>query len=294
MEIHQLRYLVAVADSASFTRAAASLHVAQPGVSAQIRLLERELGQELFDRSGRQIRLTDAGEAVIPYARAALAAVNGVREAADEIGGLLRGHIAFGTVTSHGAGIPGAGLPALLSAFHRDHPAITITLAEARSDELIAGVLAGRLDGAILALGADEPEGLGLRIVDDQPLVAAVAAGDPLARCGTVTLDMLCERTLICLPTGSGIRSILDTACQGAGLAPDVAFEASSPRALLTLVEQGLGVAVVPAPYMRNRGEVVALDIRPALRGRLALAWRLSGPVGPAARTFLDRARAVL
>ncbi|MBA0047347.1 LysR family transcriptional regulator [Mycobacterium sp. NPDC050853] len=289
MEIHQLRYLVAVADAASFTKAAGALHVAQPGVSAQIRLLERELGQELFDRSGRRVRLTDAGEAVVPYARAALAAVEGVREAADEIGGLLRGHIAFGTVTSHGA-----DLPALLSAFHHDHPAITITLAEAKSDELIAGLRAGRLDGAILALGAEEPEGLGLRIVDDQPLVAAVAADDPLAKRRTATLNMLCERTLICLPTGSGIRSILESACQGAGLTPNVAFEASSPRSLLTLVEQGLGVAVVPAPYLRNRDGVVALEIRPALRGRLALGWRLAGPVGPAARTFLERARAVL
>jgi DNA-binding transcriptional LysR family regulator len=289
MEIHQLRYLVAVADAASFTKAAASLHVAQPGVSAQIRLLERELGQELFDRSGRRVRLTDAGEAVVPYARAALAAVEGVREAADEIGGLLRGHIAFGTVTSHGADVP-----ALLSAFHHDHPAITITLAEAKSDELIAGLRAGRLDGAILALGAEEPEGIGLRIVDDQPLVAAVAVDDPWAKRRTATLNMLCERTLICLPTGSGIRSILENACQGAGLTPNVAFEASSPRSLLTLVEQGLGVAVVPAPYLRNRAEVVALEIRPALRGRLALGWRLGGPVGPAARTFLERARAVL
>ncbi|WP_078316353.1 LysR family transcriptional regulator [Mycobacterium sp. D16Q16] len=289
MEMHQLRYLLAVADAASFTRAAASLRVAQPGVSAQIRLLERELGQELFDRSGRQVRLTDAGKAVVPYARAALAAVDGIREVADEIGGLLRGHIAFGTVTSHGA-----GLPALLSAFHRDHPAISISLAEARSDELIAGLREGRLDGAILALGAGEPQELGLRIIDDQPLVAAVAASDPWAKRRTVTLEMLCERILICLPTGSGIRSILESACQAAGLTPNVAFEASSPRSLLVLVEQGLGVAVVPAPYLRTRPGVVALDIQPALRGRLALAWRLGGPTGPAARTFLERARTVL
>ncbi|MUM17555.1 LysR family transcriptional regulator [Mycobacterium sp. CBMA271] len=289
MEIHQLRYLLAVADAASFTKAAASLHVAQPGVSAQIRLLERELGQELFDRSGRKVRLTDAGEAVIPYARAALAAVDGVREAADEIGGLLRGHIAFGTVTSHGADLPG-----LLSSFHRDHPAITITLAEATSDDLTAGLRDGRLDGAIIALGADEPEGLGLRVIDDQSLVAAVATSDPLAKRRTVTLDVLCERTLISLPNGSGIRSILETSCRGAGLAPNVAFEASSPRSLLALVEQGLGVAVVPTPYLRHRDGVVAVDIRPALRGRLALAWRLGGPVSPAARAFLDRARDIL
>lgn len=289
MEIHQLRYLVAVAEASSFTKAAAALHVAQPGVSAQIRLLERELGQDLFDRSGRQVRLTDAGEAVMPYARSALAAIDGVREAAEEIGGLLRGHIAFGTVTSHGA-----DLSSLLSAFHRDHPAITITLTEAGREELVAALLEGRLDGAIVALGARPLEGLGLQVIDDQPLVAAVAAHDPLAQRRSITLERLCERTLICLPTGSGVRSILETASRAAGLTPNVAFEASSPRALVSLVGQGLGVAVVPAPYVRNRDGVVALEIRPALRGRLALAWRLQGSVGSAARVFLERARAVL
>lgn len=289
MEIHQLRYVVAVAEASSFTKAAAALHVAQPGVSAQIRLLERELGQDLFDRSGRQVRLTDAGEAVMPYARSALAAIDGAREAAEEIGGLLRGHIAFGTVTSHGA-----DLSSLLSAFHRDHPAITITLTEAGREELVAALLEGRLDGAIVALGARPLEGLGLQVIDDQPLVAAVAAHDPLAQRRSITLERLCERTLICLPTGSGVRSILETASRAAGLTPNVAFEASSPRALVSLVGQGLGVAVVPAPYVRNRDGVVALEIRPALRGRLALAWRLQGPVGPAARVFLERARAVL
>ncbi|OHU77147.1 LysR family transcriptional regulator [Mycobacteroides chelonae] len=289
MEIHQLRYLLAVADASSFTKAAAAMHVAQPGVSAQIRLLERELGQDLFDRSGRRVRLTDAGEAVIPYARAALAAVAGVREAADEIGGLLRGHIAFGTVTSHGV-----DLSSLLSAFHRDHPAITITLTEAVREDLVTGLRDGRLDGAIVALGAQQLEGLGLQVIDDQPLVAAFAADDPWAKRRTVTLERLCERTLICLPTGSGVRSILETACRSAGLTPNVAFEASSPRALVSLVEQGLGVAVVPAPYVRSRHGVAASDIRPALRGRLALAWRLGGPAGPAARVFLERARAAL
>ncbi|SHU89628.1 LysR family transcriptional regulator [Mycobacteroides abscessus subsp. abscessus] len=124
--------------------------------------------------------------------------------------------------------------------------------------------------------------------------MAAVAADDLLATRRTITLQRLCEHTLICLPTGSGVRSILEAECRSLGLSPNVAFEASSPRALVSLVEQGLGIAVVPAPYVRNRAGVLALDIRPALRGRLALAWRLDGPVGPAARAFLERARAVL
>ena len=118
MELRQLQYLVAVAEEASFTRAAAKVHVAQPGVSAQIRRLERELGEELLDRSGRTVRLTEVGAAVMPYARAALAAVAGARLAVDELGGLLRGHVAMGVVTLSSF----AELPALLADFHRDHP----------------------------------------------------------------------------------------------------------------------------------------------------------------------------
>src|SRR3954469_9522705 len=91
MELRHLEYFVAVAEEASFTKAAARVHVAQPGVSAQIRQLEQELGQPLFDRSGRSVRLTEAGTAVLPYARAALQAVERVRLTVDEMTGLLRG-----------------------------------------------------------------------------------------------------------------------------------------------------------------------------------------------------------
>src|SRR5215207_8452308 len=91
MELRQLAYFVAVAEEASFTRAAARVSVAQPGVSAQIRQLERELSQPLFDRSGRTVTLTEAGATVLPYARAALDAVDGARRVVDELTGLLRG-----------------------------------------------------------------------------------------------------------------------------------------------------------------------------------------------------------
>jgi DNA-binding transcriptional LysR family regulator len=100
MELRQLEYFVAVVDEANFTRAAVKVHVAQPGVSAQIRRLERELGQDLLDRSGRTVRVTQAGGVVLPYARAALAAVANARLAVDELTGLMRGRLTIGTVTS--------------------------------------------------------------------------------------------------------------------------------------------------------------------------------------------------
>src|SRR3954465_15032953 len=105
MELRQLAYVVAVAEEGGFTRAAARVHVAQPGVSAQVRRLERELGQELLDRSGRAVTLTEAGRAVLPYARAALAAAAHARLAVDELAGLVRGRVTVGMITSVTSGV---------------------------------------------------------------------------------------------------------------------------------------------------------------------------------------------
>src|SRR5476651_1726459 len=118
MEIRQLEYLVAVAEEANFTRAAERVHVSQSGVSAQVRQLERELGTPLFDRSGRTVRLTAAGTAALPHARAALAAVAGTLQAVDDLKGLIRGRVTVGMVTACTV----TGLFDVLASFHRSFP----------------------------------------------------------------------------------------------------------------------------------------------------------------------------
>lgn len=290
MELRQLQYFVTVAKEANFTRAAAKLHVAQPGVSAQIRRLERELGQELLDRSARSVRLTQAGAAVLPYARAALQAVDGARLVVDELTGLVRGHVAIGTVTSHTV-----DLAALLARFHHDHPAVEITLTENNSDQLIDALRGGRLDAAIIALGATPPPDLQLHIVTDEPITAAVSHRHELAKRSTIPLTALRDRALISLPAGTGIRSLLDDACAAAGFSPHIAFEASTPGMLAQLAARGLGVAIVPASVAQAREDLHPLTItRPALRGCLAFAWRTEGPISPAARALVAQARRML
>lgn len=290
MELRQLEYLVAVVEEANFTRAAARVHVAQPGVSAQIRRLERELGLELLDRSGRGVRPTQAGAAVLPYARAALAAMAGVRHVADELTGLVRGRLAIGTVTSHTV-----DLATLLAEFHEAHPGVEITLTEANSDQLVEALRAGRLDAAIISLGVTPPAGLDTIIVTDEPVAAAVGLRDPLAERATVSLTALRDRALICLPPGTGIRSILDTACAAAGFVPRIAFEAGTPMVLAELAARGLGVAILPASVANGRADLRPLAItRPELRGALAFAWRADGSTSPATRALVARARHTL
>src|SRR5581483_3741609 len=118
MELRPLRYLVPVAEEGSFTGAARRLHVAQPGISAQVKELERELGEPLLDRAGRTVRPTAAGAAVLPYARAALDAVEGARQAVSELTGLIQGHVTVGAVAS----VAAVDLPGLLVSFHDKHP----------------------------------------------------------------------------------------------------------------------------------------------------------------------------
>ncbi|OXM74853.1 MULTISPECIES: LysR family transcriptional regulator [Amycolatopsis] len=291
MELRQLEYFVTVAEEGNFTRAAERVHVAQPGVSAQVRRLERELGHELLDRSGRTVRLTEVGAAVLPYARAALAAVAGARLVADEFRGLVRGKIAFGMVTSHSFDVPG-----LLAAFHDDHPGVEITLVEGRSEQLSEDIRGGRLDAAIVSLATDErPPGLDVLVLTEQAITAAVGLDDEWAGRAEVPLAHLRDRPLISLPAGTGLRARLDEACAARGLTPRIGFEARHPAVLADLAARGLGVAILPESVATTRPDLHAITITdPPLRGCLALAWRAAGPVSPAARVFLDRARAAL
>jgi DNA-binding transcriptional LysR family regulator len=291
MELHQLAYLVAVAEEASFTRAAGRAHVAQPGVSAQIRRLERELGQELFDRSGRTVTLTAAGAEVLPYARAALAAVAGARTAVDQLTGLLRGRLTIGTLTSVSS--PSLDIPALLAAYHQDHPAVQITLTVAGSSQLADAVRDGRYDAAFIGLPAAPPEGITTHLIADEPLVAVVNPADPLAGTARLPLTALAGRPLISLPPGSGLRAALEAACAAAGFSPQVAFEAGDPLMLAELAGHGLGAAIVPRSVATARaGRLHAIALTgPEPRGHLALAWRAEGPVSPAARELISRVR---
>ncbi|MEU7577118.1 LysR family transcriptional regulator [Streptomyces sp. NPDC041068] len=299
MELRQLQYFVAVVEEANFTRAAARLRLAQPGVSAQIRQLERELRHRLLDRSGRSVTLTEVGAAVLPYARAALAAAEGARRTADEFTGLLRGQVTLGLVS--GAAVHEFDVVSVLADFHDAHPQVEISVTEDASDRMLAALRAGELDIALLGLSSEEPPAdVSLDLVIDEPLVAVVAPGDRLLEPEgrtSVPLAELADRPLISLPRGTGVRSVLDRAFAEAGIRPRIAFEAAAPAVLTRLAVRGMGVAVLPAP---SEEALAALGLRmlaltdPCSRGRIALTWRTDGPASPAARVLLDRLRAEL
>ncbi|QIS15067.1 LysR family transcriptional regulator [Nocardia arthritidis] len=288
MELRQLEYFVAVAEEGSFTRAAARMHIAQSGVSAQILQLERELGLRLFARSRRSVRLTEAGAAVLNHARTALAAVTDARQVADEYSGLLRGRVRFGLAASSSFAFD---LADMLAEFHRDYPMVEISLLEASTDELVAGLLDGSQDAAIIAPPATPPTELRLQLIADEALVAAVSPADPMAANATVTLAELSGRRLITFSRMIGTHSVIVAAFAAAGLPARIAIEAGDPNVLADLAAGGLGVALLPEPYARDR-RLHALPITGVrLRGSLALAWNGTRPPTPCARRLIDYAR---
>ncbi|MFF3767076.1 LysR family transcriptional regulator [Streptomyces sp. NPDC001922] len=289
MELRQFEYFVAVVEEASFTKAAARVHVAQPGVSAQIRRLEREFGHELLDRSGRTVQLTDVGTAVLPYARAALAAVEGARLAVDDLAGLTRGQVTFGTVASSSS----LALPELLARFHERYPSVDMALSEGNSDQLAEAIRAGRIDVAVIGLAGEPPGDLDIQVIADELLVGAVGHDHGLAEHQEVSVEEIRDHTLICLPPGTGLRTAVEAAWAAAGARPRIAFEASDPGVLAQLAARGLGLAILPQPFIRSHARRLhtVTIASPHLRGRLALAWRSTGPISPAARAFIAYAR---
>ena len=296
MELRQLEYLIAVAEEANFTRAAERVHISQSGVSAQIRQLEHELGATLIDRSSRAARLTDAGAAALPHARAALAASADLRQAVDEVNGLLRGRLVVGMVTACTV----TGLFDALATFHSAHPGVTITLVEDDSVALAGRVRAGTADLALIGAAGDPPTDLESLVIVSEGLAAAVPPGHPLLagrrsepapEPTPVKLADLAGYPVICLPAGTGIRAVLDEACAAAGVRLGIALEASAPGAVADLAARGLGVAVLSASMAASYGN----RLRPVplgdvgIPGLLALVWKPDP--GPTVRAFLRHCR---
>ncbi len=289
MELRQLEYFIAVAEEANFTRAAERVHISQSGVSAQVRRLEEELGATLIDRSARTATLTAAGEAALDHAREVLAAAQAVRQAVDDVSGVLRGRIDVGMVS----GCTMTPLFDALAAFGTAHSAIEISLTEANSDRLTERVRAGELDVALIGAAGRTPQGLEALTIVSERLVAGAPAGHPLiGRKDTCTLAEVTAHPLVCMPQGTGVRAVLDVACAGRQLAPEIALVASAPDAVADLAQRGLGVAILSESMAPARdGRLCALPIADIeIASILALVWRPEP--SPALRALLVHAQA--
>ena len=287
MELRQLEHFVAVAQDCHFTRAAKRLHIAQSGLSASIRSLERELGASLFLRSTRQVQLTPAGQALLGEALRALSASNAAKDAVAAVQGLLRGSLSIGSLQC----LHAVHLPALLADFLSAHPGLELRLRQGGSDELIELVRTGRLDVAFVSRPARSPEDVVIGALDCEPLVLACPPGHPLAARPLVKLADLADERFVDFPPDWGTRDLADRVLAAAGVERRVSLEVSDVHSLLDLIASGLGVALVPQSFSAKTDRVRFIGLDGSVPGWETISVT-ADPTGAAAAALLREVEA--
>jgi LysR family hydrogen peroxide-inducible transcriptional activator len=283
MEMHQLRYFLAVADTQGITRASRECAVSQPSLSLAIKKLEEELGGALFERGRKAVRLTERGRLFLPRARAVVEALLHAREEMAEVSGLARGRVTLGCLPTTGAYL----LPAVLKAFRGLHPGIVVQLKEESSPRLAELLEQGEADLGILDEAGLRPTLKGEKLFSD-PLLLALPPGHALARRRKVSLKQMAGEDVILMKQGHGYRQITLRAFEQAGITPKVVFESGEIQVVQALVAAGLGISLVPRMVARQaegQPAYVALQA-PAPSRTLYLASRRRAVLSPAAQAL--------
>src|SRR5690349_5117951 len=241
MELHQLRYFCAVAETGSFSRAAEQSHVSQPSLSQQILKLENELGARLFDRLGRSVRLTDLGKAFLPRARGVLRELEAARGDVVERKETLSGRVVIGVIPTVAPYL----LPSLLTAYSRKYPQVEVGVVEEMTSVLLDRLRAGSIDVAILALPIRGHEFETFPLLSER-LFAALPKKHKLARRASLSLKDLRAEPFLLLRDGHCFRDNTIAACDRARLRPRIVFESGQFSSLLSMVGAGMGVSLVP------------------------------------------------
>ncbi len=284
VELQQMRYVVAVAETTSFTRAAQRCLVVQSALSHQIARLERELGIKLFERTSRRVRLTSAGAAFLPAARQCLAAADRATADAAAAVGEIRGRLAVGLIPT----VAAVDIPGALRDFRRRHPSVRISLRAGASEDLVEQVRQGGIEVAFLGLPVTaRPDGVRFRVLAHDRLVAVVAPDHPLAKEPTVDLRRLSQEVFVDLPAKTAGRAQSDQAFAAAGLSRDVAFEVTTAYLTAGLVGQGLGIALLPSAYAPRLSGLTTIEVTDAPARVEYVIWSLVGRTA-AADAFLE------
>ena len=271
MELRQIGYFVEVARLSHFTRAAERLRVAQPSLSQQVRSLEAELGERLFERTSRRVRLTAAGEAFLARAERILAEVEGAKEELEQFSGpSLRGRVRVGALPS----VVGTRLPALLASFGALHPGVAVSSREGSTKEMLGLLRARDVDLALAhSAGRGAPPGMIVEELFSEDLVLMLSPDHALATRESVGLGELREEDFVAFEEG-GLRLRLEEACLAEGFSPRVRYESRSLRAFAA---EGLGVAVVPRCMAEGKGPAVAaVGLGPPPLVRTVAAFRIA------------------
>ncbi|MEC1585033.1 LysR family transcriptional regulator [Bacillus spizizenii] len=245
MELKQLEYFYAVCQELHFTRAAEKVGISQPSLSQQIRLLEHEIGTPLFDRIGKKTALTKSGKLLLKYTRKIFYEVEQAKTSIDELNGLQRGTILVGTLLT----VEDYLITPTLLNFHQKYPGVKISVFGLRTGDIHKQLIENKLDLGIvfLPMKGDELESISL---STEEMAFAVPKGHPLENQEMLDVEVLKTTPSILLPQQYFIRKLIDEACKDLGFFPKPIFEITTMQSLINMVIKGVGVTILPKPYL--------------------------------------------
>jgi len=288
LDIKPLRYFVALAQARHFGRAAASLHLSQPPLSRQIAALEASLGVQLVERGPRRVTLTAAGERFYADAQAILAALEQAGKNAQAAARGDAGALTIGFTMCAAYSV----LPGYARAYAAACPEVDLTLKEIVSNDLADKVLNGQVDAAIMFPAPPRP-GLHVRTLFTEPLCVAMSRRHPRARARRLKIAQLRDESFVmaAAEVSPSLHDAIIGHCRAGGFEPDVRFEVQLQQTVLSLVEDGLSIALVPQSM--RRAQLPGLVFRPlenAPQISQELAWSAAN-ANPCLARFLEMAR---
>jgi DNA-binding transcriptional LysR family regulator len=287
LDLGQLEAFVQVAAHRSFSRAAESLQLTQPSVTARIQSLERELGEHLFERGGRGTSLTDAGAVFLPYAERILQTLRESREAIGDVRSLEAGNLRLGSALTVCTYV----LPRILHSFHERYPRVEVSVRSGRSEQVLNMLLADEVQvGLVRSLVHPDVETVPL--YEDEVILTANAA-HPFARKDSVHIEDVAAQPVILFDRGSSYYALIHSLFRQAGVVPTVAMELDSMEATKRMVEEGLGIALLPRVCLQRElalGELVEVTISdaPAVSRKIALIYRRGRRRARTVQAFLE------
>ncbi len=292
LDFGQLEAFVQVAAHHSFSRAAEALQLTQPSITARIQALERELGEKMFERGGRSVRLTDAGTILLPYAERILQMLREAKESVEEVRSVQAGRLRLGSALTISTYV----LPRILRTFHSRYPGVEVMVHTGRSEQVLNMLLSDEVQVG-LAHSLVHPDVETVDLYADEVILVA-NPDHPFAANRQATIEEVGSQPVILADRGSSYYSLTHGLFRQAGVVPNVAMELDSMEATKRMVEEGLGIALLPRVCLERELKQgllteVAITNAPAISRQIALIYRKSRKRVRTVQAFLEVLRSI-
>ncbi|MCX2825059.1 LysR family transcriptional regulator [Bacillus pseudomycoides] len=292
IELRQLEYFVAVSNELHFTKAAEKLNISQPSLSQQIRALEHEIGMPLFDRIGKKISLTEAGRILLSHSKKVFHEVEQAYAAIQDLNGLQQGKLTIGALlTTVNYLLP----PAILN-FNELYPNIELSVLGLRTGEIREKLLQNELDIGITFLPVQDKEIISIPLYQNE-LTLVVPTNHELTQHTTVTMGVLQKYPIILLPKNFFLTQLIRSHCQNFNFTPKPILEISTMESLIHMVSKGMGITVLPKPYIDflQSNSIQAIKIKnPTATIEIGIIYRKDKYMCAATRMFIEQLQKIV